>query len=66
MFENYEDVKMKILENQEYYIISANWLRNWKLFVGYDGMEGGEFPGSINNEDIIEVESHKIICDEKR
>ena len=29
-------------------------------------MEGGEFPGPIDNEDIIEVETHKLICDDKR
>jgi len=29
-------------------------------------MEGGDFPGPINNDDIIEVETHKSICDEKR
>ena len=27
-------------------------------------MEGGDFPGPITNEDIIEVENHTVICDE--
>lgn len=56
MFEEYELVKMDVQPKQEFYIISANWFKRWKTYVGFDEMEGGEFPGPINNEDIIEDE----------
>lgn len=49
---------MNLDKGQEYFVISAEWLKRWKTYVGYDGMGGGEFPGPINNDDIIENESH--------
>jgi len=58
LFEEYEDVKMEIKANSVWFVISAVWLKNWKLYVGYNGMSGGEFPGPINNDDIIEVEEN--------
>lgn len=56
LFEEYEEVKMDVKAGDVYYIISAQWLKNWKLYVGFNGMQGGEFPGPISNEDIIEFE----------
>lgn len=47
---------MDIKEGQEFYVVSANWIKNWKTYIGFDGMEGGDFPGPITNDDIIEEE----------
>lgn len=65
LFESYEDVKMKLEKGQEYFVISAEWFKQWKTYVGYEGMGGGDFPGPILNEDIIEQETHQIVCDDK-
>jgi hypothetical protein len=59
LFEEYELRKMDIQPNSIWYVVSIEWMKNWKLYVGYDGMQGGEFPGPIKNEDIIEYEEHR-------
>lgn len=56
MFQEYELIKMDVQPASEWFLISAQWLKNWKLYIGFDGMEGGEFPGAINNDDIIEID----------
>ena len=54
---------MDVQKDDKFYIISAEWLKRWKTYVNYDGMGGGDFPGPINNEDIIEEEKNSIICE---
>ncbi len=54
---------MDIRKDEKFYIISANWLKQWKTYVSYDQMGGGDFPGPINNDDIIEEEKHSVICE---
>jgi hypothetical protein len=47
---------MDVKDGEDYYVVSAQWMKDWKLYVGYNGMSGGEFPGPITNSDIIEYE----------
>lgn len=61
---DYELVKMDFKKGDKFYIASAEWFKAWKLYSGFDGMEGGQFPGPILNEDIIEKDDKQVICDE--
>ena len=57
---------MDVKPGQNYYVVSMQWIKNWKLYVGFDGMQGGDFPGPINNEDIIEYEEgRQYVCDDQ-
>ena len=64
-FEEYEKVKMNIEKGSKWYIISLDWLNNWKAYVGYEGDEEMEkkFPGPITNEDILDDDQKEIIED---
>ena len=56
---------MDVQPNSTWFVLSSEWLKNWKLYVGYDEMQGGEFPGPITNEDIIEFEDGRtVVCDD--
>ena len=38
LFADYEQVKIDVKPNSIYYVISLAWLKNWKLYVGFEGM----------------------------
>ena len=66
LLSDYEIIKMDIQPNSIWYVISAAWFKNWKLYIGFDEMQGGDFPGMITNEDIIEFEEgRQVVCDDQ-
>lgn len=54
---------MNVAEGSKWYVISIEWLNNWKSYVGYEGDEDMErkFPGQILNDDILDDDKKEII-----
>ena len=47
---------MDVAPGSKWFIASAEWLKRWKQYIGFDGDQDmiGEHPGPCNNEDIID------------
>lgn len=61
LWSEYELLKMDVVPNSKWYILSCNWLQKWRDYVAFktnkstkDVQMEVEFPGMILNDDIID------------